>query len=153
MLRFFPGCVKRSGVPMFGKPMVLSQLWLHRVPHHATLYAFSFWSSSYTLVATVCRFSPSQCLALFSVGLRSCKERTSLPYYAESQGLWLGIGRGGGTPASLARSLSSYVVQKGWNSSTIHGTTLRCLGLDAPRDSVIGTCHTHPCLSAQNRGV
>jgi hypothetical protein len=90
---------------MFGKPMVLSQLWLGQVPPHTTLYAFSFCSSSYTLVATVCRFFPSQSLGLFSVGLRSCKERTSLPYYAESRlGLWLGIGRGG---ERLPRSLEA----------------------------------------------
>src|ERR1700757_1216819 len=77
---------------MFCKPAVLSQLWRSRVPHHTTLYAFSFWSSSYTLMATVWRISPSQFVGLFLSGLRSCKDCTSLPYYDERHlGLSLGI--------------------------------------------------------------
>jgi|SRR5580704_10109974 len=136
---------------MFGKPTVLRQLWLARVPYHTTLYAFSFWSSSYTLVATVCRFSPSQFVGFFLVGLRSCKECASLSYYVQSRlGLSLGTVQGGEcVPHSLEAALHMFSKKAGTLAS-FRGPRRVTWGFAAPRDSVIGTCHTNPSLSAQN---
>ena len=150
----FPCCVTRSGAPMFGKPTALSQLWRNRVPHHTTLYAFRFWYSSYTLVATVFRFSPSQSVGFFLVGLRSCKDCTSLPYYAERQlGLLLGILRGcESIPHSLEAGLDVFSKTAG-PLARFRGPRWLAWGFAAPRGCVIGTCQTDPCLLAQNRGI
>src|SRR5271169_5742813 len=123
---------------MLGKPMVLSQLWLGRVPHHTTLYAFRFRWSSYTLVATVFRFSPSQSLGFFSVGLRSCKERTSLPYYVESElGISLGEVRGGKpVPDSLEAGLHVFSKKAGI-PARFKGPRRVAWGFAAPRDSAL----------------
>jgi hypothetical protein len=143
---------------MFGKPMVLSQLWRGRVPYHATLYAFSFWSSSYTLMATVCRFSPSHFLGFFSAGLRSCKEGTSLSYYVESQlGLSLGRWRGGeSVPHSLEAILCMFSKRAGTLARFrgIRCSTWGCStwGFAVPPDSVLGPCPTDPCYRPKIEG-
>ena len=121
---------------MFCKPRELRQLWRIRLPDDTTLYAFSFWSSSYTLVATVCRISPSQFVGIFLPGLRICKDCTSLPYYDEGQlGLLLGIAPS--RDAHLTRSKPvSVCFKKGRNSSKIRGTLPASSGLTAPPDSL-----------------
>lgn len=136
---------------MFGKSMVLSQLWLSRVPNRTTLYAFSFWSSSYRLMATVCRFSPSQCIGFFSVGLRSCKEYTFLSYYVESElGISLGAVRDGKRVRdSLEAGLHVFSKRAGV-PARFRGPCCVGWGLGAPRDAAIETCQIDPCLSAQN---
>jgi hypothetical protein len=118
---------------MFCKPTELRQLWGIRLPDHTTLYAFSFWSSSYTLVATVCRISPSQFVGIFLPRLRICKDCTSLPYYDEGQlGLSLGIAPSRERiPDSLGAGLPS-VFKKDRNSSKNRGACRQSQDLTAP---------------------
>lgn len=137
---------------MFCKAGVLTQNWRVRVPHHTTLYAFSFCSSSYTLMATVCRFSPSHFEGIFLAGLRSGKERRLLPHYAEDQlGLSFGILRGDeSVPHSLGADLFLYF-KKAWSSSKIQGPTLAKLGgFAGPLNFVRGTALPYPSLLARN---
>src|ERR1700757_5062791 len=136
---------------MFCKPAVLSQLWRSRVPHHTTLYAFSFWSSSYTLMATVCRISPSQFVGFFLAGLRSCKDCSSLPYYDERQlGLSSGASRDGGhIPYSLKAGLRLFSKKAG-TLARPGGPCRQTWGFADPRDFVIGTRLTDSHLLAQN---
>lgn len=136
---------------MLGQSMVLSQLWLDRVPHSATLYAFSFWSSSYTLVATVWRFSPSQSLGFFSVGLRRCKEGTSLSHYFESAlEISLGAVRGGKLVRDSLEPGLHVFSKRAEVPARFRAPRWAGWGLAISRDSAIETSHTDPCLSAQN---
>lgn len=124
---------------MFCKPAVLRQLWRAWVPLHTTLYAFSFWSSSYTLMATVWRISPSQSLGFFLSGLRRCKDCRSLPYYDESRlGLSLGIARSLNAYLSRSKPVSVGFPENGRNSRKIQRTIPASIGFGRSPDSVIG---------------
>src|SRR6516225_1212938 len=128
---------------MFCKPRELRQLWGMRLPDDTTLYAFSFWSSSYTLVATVCRISPSQFVGIFLPGLRICKDCTSLPYYDEGQlGLLLGIAPSRERiPDSLEAGLRLFS-KNGRNSCKIRGSLSASSGFNRSPGLRRWTCNT-----------
>ena len=134
---------------MFCKPGVMNQLWRVRVPHHTTLYSFSFWSSSYTLMATVCRISPSQFVGFFSTGLRSGKECVPLPYYAEGQlGLSFGNLRGDERLSPSLEADLQYFKRAG-TLARFGGPRRPGWGFAGP-GNFVGTCHIDPSLLAQN---
>jgi hypothetical protein len=125
---------------MFCKPAVFSPLWRRRVPHHTTLYAFSFWLSSYRLMATVWRISPSQLVGFFLSGLRSCKDCTSLPYYDERRlGLSSGIALVVNACFICSTPVSVSFPNKAGNSRKIQRTIPARSGFGHSPGSVIGT--------------
>lgn len=147
---FFPAAYHGGERCMFG-PSVLNWLWGNWVPNDTTLYAFRFFHSSITLMATVCGFSPSQKTGSFLVGPGNHEEGTLLPHYAEwqsrvSSSIWRGSER---IPRSLEAGLQLFFKKAGI-AATLRGSRLKRGDLPALRGYRFGPCHTDSCLFAQD---
>jgi hypothetical protein len=144
---------REIGAPfMYGRLRVTNKLlpvWTHNA---TSSYSNGFFFASITVMATVCRFSPSQLHGAFGIGSGNHKDASSLPYRAERQsGLSIAYWWRFWTCTSFAQDQSSFLL-KGWISSKTEESAPYTVFISTHRDSVIRTCETGTLSLAQIEG-